>query len=232
MNWTGNRIRAIAVTFLASSSVAALTVPRQAAPVAATATPPPDEAAAPVATEAIFKGGADSLVARAVGSAEGTRTADGAKTPAFYGHKDPGNGVWNLGSFSFQHGAKTPEQADEKQLLTLQQQAAELQQKAADKGIALDLPETLNAIDLANQAPQAALDRGGFIDWLADAKNRGMAGEDAIVWARTRSFLDPDSQRWNAPGLGNNVHSISKDQERRMQAIARTIKQAARPGTP
>ena len=47
--------------------------------------------------------------------------------------------------------------------------------------------------------------------------------EAAIAWARTRSFLDPDSGRWNAPGLNNDVRTISADQERRQQAIARAI---------
>jgi len=185
------------------------------------------------ATDPIFEGGAESLVARTVGSAEGTRTAEGLRTPAYYGHKDPGNGVWNLGSFSYQHGAKSPEAADERQLARLQTQAATLQQKAAAKGLALTLEEHLNGIDLANQAPMAALDRGGYIDWLADAKKLGMTGAEAVLWARTRSFLNPDTQQWNAPGLGNNINSISRDQERRMQAIARALSsyQAQKPST-
>jgi hypothetical protein len=78
----------------------------------------------------LFEGGSDSLVARAVGSAEGTRTPEGHRNPAYYGHVDPGNGVWNLGSFSYQHGASSPEEADAKQLARLRQQAQVLQQKA------------------------------------------------------------------------------------------------------
>lgn len=171
----------------------------------------------------IFHGGSDSLVARAVGSAEGTRTAEGTPTLAYYGHTDPGNGVWNLGTFSYQHGADTPEEADLRQLQRLQAQAAVIQQKALDHGLELSLEETLNGIDLANQAPMAALGKGGYVDWLAQARTMGMAGQEAIAYSRTRSFLDPDTQRWNAPGLGNNVYSISHDQERRMLAIARTL---------
>ncbi|WP_316789974.1 hypothetical protein [Thermoleptolyngbya oregonensis] len=171
--------------------------------------------------EALFHGGADSLVARVVGSAEGTRAADGQRTKAYYGHTDPGNGMWNLGSFSYQHGASSPEEADERQLRRLQKQADLLQRKAASHGISLTLEELLNGIDLANQAPMAALDRGGYIDWLAEARRRGMQGESAILWARTRAFIDPDTQQWNAPGLGNTADSISRDQDRRMRAIAR-----------
>ncbi|NJO11557.1 MAG: hypothetical protein HC873_20105 [Leptolyngbyaceae cyanobacterium SL_1_1] len=171
----------------------------------------------------LFQGGTDSLVARAVGSAEGTRTPEGLRTSAFYGHVDPGNGVWNLGTFSYQHGAQSPEEADDKQLQRLQAQSEVIQQKATGYSIELTLAEKLNALDLANQSPRAALSRGGYMDWLAEARKLGMSGSDAILWARTRSFLDPDTQRWNAPGLGNNVSSISRDQERRMRAIARAV---------
>lgn len=170
----------------------------------------------------LFEGGSNSLVAKAVGSAEGTRTPDGGKTQAYYGHVDPGNGAWNLGSFSYQHGATTPEEADEKQLRRLQRQAQELQQQATANRITLTLEEKLNGIDLANQSPAAALDRG-YIVWLTAARNMGLSGSEAVLWARTRSYLDPDSGRWNAPGLGNTIHSISHDQERRMNAVNRAI---------
>ncbi len=173
--------------------------------------------------QSLFEGGTDSLVARAVGSAEGTRTPEGHKNPAYFGHTDPGNQVWNLGTFSYQHGASTPEEADAKQLKRLQQQTQLLSQKAQAKGLTLSPEELLNGIDLANQAPLAALDRGGYIDWLQEAQALGMTGAEAIVWARTRSFIDPDTQRWNAPGLGNNIYSIAHDQERRANAIARAM---------
>lgn len=195
--------------------------------------PPKAEAPQPVAAktfqysfenfQVLFEGGTDSLVARAVGSAEGTRTPEGHKNPAYYGHVDPGNGVWNLGTFSYQHGAQSPEDADDRQLRRLQTQTEKLRQKALNHGLQLSQEELLNGIDLANQAPLAALDRGGYIDWLKEAHKLGMTGSEAIVWARTRSFIDPDTQRWNAPGLGNNVYSISHDQERRANAIARAI---------
>jgi hypothetical protein len=166
-----------------------------------------------------FVGGSDSLVAKAVGTAEGTRTPEGHRTPAYYGHTDPGNGARNLGTFSYQHAAHSPEDADAKQLSRLQKQAANLQVQAETVGLELTLAERLNGIDLANQSPRAALDREGYIDRLAQAHQMRLQGSEAILWARTRSFLDPDSQRWNAPGLGNNVHSITHDQQRRQRAI-------------
>lgn len=173
----------------------------------------------------MFQGDSDSLVAIAVGNAEGTRTPSGGKTRAYSGHSDPGNGVWNLGSFSYQHGADTPEEADAKQLKRLQSQTQELMEGASEKGLSLTVEAVLNGIDLANQSPAAALSRGGYIDRLAQAEEMGLQGTEAILWARTRSYLDPDSGRWNAPGLGNTVGSITHDQQRRMDAIASALEQ-------
>jgi hypothetical protein len=176
----------------------------------------------------IFSGGSNSLVARAVGSAEGTRTPEGHKTSAYHGHTDPGNGVWNLGSFSYQHEAANPEEADEKQLARLAQQDQSLREKAIALGIPeyeADLSVRLNGIDLANQSPLAALadDGGGYIDRLKQAQEMGLIGSEAVLWARVRSYLDPDTNQWNAPGLGNTVENISHDQQRRMDAIDRAF---------
>jgi hypothetical protein len=175
----------------------------------------------------LFRGGSDSLVARAVGTAEGTRTPEGDKTTAYYGHVDPGNRRWNLGSFSYQHGARSPEQADAAQLQRLQAQFAVIQAKADAQGLALSLPEQLNAIDLANQAPLAALAPEGYVDQLQRAKDQGLHGDEAVLQARTEAFWDPDRQQWDAPGLGNQADSIRQDQARRLDAIARTIRVAA-----
>ncbi|HEY9696799.1 MAG TPA: hypothetical protein V6D10_06025, partial [Trichocoleus sp.] len=40
---------------------------------------------------------------------------------------------------------------------------------------------------------------------------------------RVRSFLNPETKRWDAPGLGNSEKRITADQARRMDAIARAI---------
>ncbi|MEP0921166.1 hypothetical protein [Leptolyngbya sp. ST-U4] len=205
--------------------------PFKPAPTAAAPTPTaPVSPATPAATltaapalNALFAGNENSLVAKAVGSAEGTRTPDGSRNPAYYGHTDPGNGVWNLGSFSYQHAATSPEDADAKQLARLRKQADQILQKASDKGLALTLSEKLNGIDLANQAPLAALGQQGYVDWLAVAKSEGQPEADAVLSARVRSFINPQTQRWDAPGLGNNEVRITQDQARRMQAIDRAI---------
>ncbi|MEM6425812.1 MAG: hypothetical protein AAF728_11730, partial [Cyanobacteria bacterium P01_D01_bin.128] len=183
---------------------------------------PQDSPAAPD-LNSLFEGGADSLVAKAIGIAEGTRTASGGYTAAYYGHIDPGNQAWNLGSFSYQHGADSPEAADAKQLQRLRAQAAQLRSQSAAQSISLNLKQTLNGLDLANQAPATALGRSGYISRLTQAQNLGLRGDEAILWARTRAFLNPNTQQWNAPGLGNNIEQITRDQSRRQQAIQKAI---------
>ncbi|MEM7064960.1 MAG: hypothetical protein AAF572_17595 [Cyanobacteria bacterium P01_B01_bin.77] len=173
----------------------------------------------------IYKGGSKSLVARVIGSAEGTRTANGQPTRAYYGHTDPGNGVWNMGTFSYQHGAHSPEEADRKQLKRLERQGKQIARQANQAELNMSLGEILNGLDLANQSPRAALEQGGYVDRLVQAKQHGMKHGDAIVWARTYSYLDPATQRWNAPGLGNTLPSIRKDQNRRHEAVAKAFDQ-------
>lgn len=172
--------------------------------------------------QTLFEGNSASLVAKAVGAAEGTRTPDGGKTWAYQGHRDPGNGVWNLGTFSYQHGATSPEEADAKQLRRLQRQAEILRQQAAAAGLSLTLEEELNGIDLANQSPSAALDRG-YINRLKEAKNYGLTGTQAIIYARSRAYIDPTTGRLKAPGLGNQMSLVERDQTRRYQAIEQAI---------
>lgn len=184
---------------------------------------PPPVAQTQNPLQPLFDGDTDSLVARAVGSAEGTRTPSGAITRAYYGHTDPGNQVWNMGTFSYQHGATSPQEADQKQLKRLQSQTQVLKQRAKNQGLNLTLEETLNGIDLANQSPLAAIGRVGYIERLAEAKANGYVGTEAIVVARTRSYINPNTQRWNAPGLGNTQESITRDQQRRANAVASTI---------
>lgn len=95
--------------------------------------------------------------------------------------------------------------------------------------MSLTIEEILNGIDLANQSPRAALEREGYIDWLAKAHAQGMRGADAILWARVHSFIEPTTQQWNAPGLGNSQDRITRDQQRRMWAIWDTIATVQQP---
>jgi hypothetical protein len=176
----------------------------------------------PTATP-LFQGGSASLVAKAVGSAEGTRRPDGGKNPAYKGHVDPGNGKWNLGSFSYQHGASSPEEADVKQLRRLQLQYQMIQDQAKKRGLTLGVEEQLNAIDLANQSPLAALEADGYIDRLAQAYQQGYRGGDAILQARVYSYFNTRTNFWDAPGLGNTEASIRHDQARRQAEVASAL---------
>jgi hypothetical protein len=156
----------------------------------------------------------------AIGGAEGTRRPDGGKNPAYHGHVDPGNGVWNLGSFSWQHGASSPEEADRRQMKRLFRQAVELEERSVRAGLKLSVEEILNGADLANQAPLAALsgDGAAYMDRLKQAKVKGLTGIAAIVDARAKSYIN-GSGRLNAPGLGNSMSAVYRDQERRTIAI-------------
>jgi hypothetical protein len=170
----------------------------------------------------LFQGGSNSLVAIAVGNAEGTRTVEGLRTSAYHGHRDPGNAKWNLGSFSYQHCSScTPAQADAKQLTRLRSQ---MQVILRQYGGTMSEPEILNGIDLANQAPLAAMGNGAYPDRLKQAKRNGLKGADAITWARVWSYFDSNKQAWDAPGLGNQYDSIKRDQKRRQVAIEKVVK--------
>lgn len=185
----------------------------------------------PYDLDILFEGNSYSLVAKAVGSAEGTRTPSGGYTRFFNGHTDPGNGVWNLGTFSYQHGASSPEEADAKQLRRLMRQASDIRHRAARSGIQLGLEEELNGIDLANQSPLAALGNPGYAEWLTQAYDNGLSGQDAILWARVQGYWDVSRGRWNAPGLGNTEPLIRRDQNRRMQAVAQAIAHRSTPAS-
>lgn len=191
--------------------------------------PEPLKAVAKILTNpsSLFAGGSDSIIAIAVGNAEGTRSPTGQKTNAYYGHIDPGNAKHNVGTFSYQHCPAncTPAIADKLQLSRLQNQALEIQRKAKTQGVKLDKEALINGIDLANQAPLAALSSGGYIDRLKQAHAKGLKGSNAVLWARTQSYFDPDRGRWDAPGLGNNHPQIEADQQRRLNAISAALKQ-------
>jgi hypothetical protein len=185
--------------------------------------------------------GSDSPVAIAIGAAEGTRQPDGDKNPAYYWHRDPGNGADNFGTFSYQHlsagqtksvaqqptttakrqvAAKQglPEISDQAQLKKLQRMEDQLRQQAQERGIALSTLELVNGLDLANQSEAAALERLGYVDRLAQSKTQVADPDDQIHLARTNSYWDPDRNAWNAPGLGG-PEDIRRDQVRRASEV-------------
>lgn len=177
----------------------------------------------------LFTGGSESLVARTVGAAEGTRNPDGSKTTIYEGHIDPGNGVWNRGTFSYQFGNTenlSPEEADRRQIAKIQRiyESVMLPKAKQHEVTPLTLMEELNGIDLINQAPLAVTEADGYIERLAEVKKRGLQGEEAILEARVWAFWDSAKGGWDAPGLRayddlGKEASIRHDQKRRMKMI-------------
>jgi len=194
---------------------------------------PAEKAATNSGGEKLFQGGSESLVARTVGAAEGTRAADGGKTSLYEGHTDPGNGVWNRGTFSYQFGNEenlTADEADRRQMAKIQRiYDSVMLPKAAEKSITpLTLAEEINGIDLINQAPLAVTEEGGYVERLAEAKKKGLSGDEAILEARVWAFWDAGKGDWDAPGLRayddlGKEASIRHDQDRRMGMINQAL---------
>ncbi len=184
--------------------------------------------------EDLFAGGSDSIVARTVGAAEGTRSPDGGKTDIYEGHVDPGNGVWNRGTFSYQFGNQenlSAEEADRRQLAKIKRiyESVMLPKAQQHRVAPLTLAEEINGIDLINQAPLAVTEEGGYIERLAEAKQaKGLTGHEAILEARVWAFWDSEKGGWDAPGLRayddiSKEASIRHDQKRRMNMIDQAL---------
>ena len=152
-----------------------------------------------------------------IGAAEGTRDKNCNPTAAYEGHTDPGNGADNLGTFSYQHGANSPADADQRQLARLRQAEQDLQAQSGSKfGQPLSKPALGAALDLWNQAPLAS---ESFVDHLPTAK----PSTAQIIEARSRSYIDPSTGKLDAPGLGNNPAQVEADQTRRTDEVLRQL---------
>ncbi|MEO0373243.1 MAG: M23 family metallopeptidase [Cyanobacteria bacterium P01_A01_bin.17] len=149
----------------------------------------------------------------AIGAAEGTRNSDCTPNEQYNGHIDPGNGAHNLGTFSYQHGADSPAEADRKQLRRLRRAEKDLQAQADEKwGKPLSKVAITTALDLWNQSPKAGND---FVHHLP----RPAPSAAEIVDARTKAYVDPDTGQLDAPGLGNDSAQVERDQARRTDAV-------------
>lgn len=183
--------------------------------------------------DSAFEGGSQSLIARAVGTSEGNRTPEGGFTESYKGHTDPGNGVANIGSFSYQvhqGGASTPEEADALWLNRLKEQMPNYAAKVQAAGLDPNDGRLLaNFTDLYTQAPAAAVGAGGFLDRLGEIKAAG-GSYDAILQARLNSYRNPSTGALDAPGFGNSLERLTADQRRRMDALESVL--AKSPATP
>ena len=159
----------------------------------------------------------DREITCAIGAAEGTRDLNCKPNQHYAGHTDPGNGAANIGTFSYQHGAKSPEEADKKQLQRIRAAEEELQAAAAAKwGKPLSVTALAAALDLFNQSPEAAVD---FVEHLPTANPT----EAQIIEARSRSYVNPVTGRLDAPGLGNDAQQVEADQARRTGEVVESL---------
>jgi S-layer homology domain len=156
----------------------------------------------------------------AIGMAEGTRTVDGRPTRAYWGHTDPGNGARNMGSFSYQHGARSPQEADLLQLQRLYPHVNALQATAQEYGMQLSVMELVAGVDLANQAPLAT---PYYIGLLKQAHELGYDEMQSILEARAHSYINPDTQQLEAGGFRNDWYQLRNDQARRLAAMYYTL---------
>ena len=150
----------------------------------------------------------------AIGINEGTRTANGGYTQAYYGHTDPGNGKRNVGTVSAQQGG-TPGTSDRRWAGLLTGTATVAQPFLARLGVK---PGTVgfnrlmfNVMDLRVQAPAAV---GDFIKRIPQLIKQGLTIE-AIAKARADSFFIPGTNRLDAPGFGNSYSRLFADQRSR-----------------
>ena len=183
-----------------STAAAATPAPRASTPTAAA---PSGNVGAPVAAHqgapagktsdlrAMFNPalGSNAPAAIIIGNAEGTRTPTGGKTWAYAGHIDPGNGVGNRGSFSYQHGeaGMTPAQADTAQLTKLTGQIPAFEAAARKAGIDPNNIAVATAyFDLFNQSESAA---ARFLNQIGYLKDAGVSTQ-SLTELRFRSFVD------------------------------------------
>jgi hypothetical protein len=168
----------------------------------------------------LLEGGVDSPVAICVGTSEGTRTPDGRKTAAWAGHVDPGNGAHNQGSFSYQHSAASPKDADLQQIKKLRDVLLPKFLKALPNGWLKEKSHFqilfLVAADLFTQSEIACISKGGFLDHF---KIQDIFPPTKLIQWRVMSYIDPTTGELDAPGFSNNLERLKADQRRRTEAV-------------
>ncbi|HEY8880912.1 MAG TPA: TIGR02594 family protein [Roseateles sp.] len=176
--------------------------------------------------------GSNAAAAIVIGSAEGTRRPDGGFTAAYGGHTDPGNAVHNRGSFSYQHAATSPADADRRQLQTLQGQLPAYEAAARRAGLDPSNARLASAyLDLYNQSPSAA---GRFLSQLGTLRGQPLDAAH-LTQLRFNSFVDAASgERFRLSGggqAGSGFVNIARNQlhrtptEAEVQAVIRADQQ-------
>lgn len=177
--------------------------------------------------------GSNAGFAVLIGNAEGNRMANGGFVkPNYYGHKDPGDGLWNIGSFSRANArfpnsppARSPEEADKMHLQHMQ--GAKAKYVDAMNKAGLDPNNALLAsvyFDAFNQSERAAA-KMLAPENLNYLKGKELSIETMKEW-RVGGFVNLQTgQRWkNASGspVGGGLAKIANRE---------TMKKYGRPAT-
>jgi hypothetical protein len=164
----------------------------------------------------------DSVGTIALGAAEGTRTRDGNRTEAWTQHIDPGNGATNKGTFSWQLGATSAEEADRKALERIKSEAVpQLIQMAAQERVGFDVETLIQGADLWNQSPDAG---AGFVRNFKQCLQQNYSSNRALLLcARSQSFYSPTTGELEASGFGSDSTWLEEDQSRRIEAIQQVL---------
>ncbi len=136
----------------------------------------------------------------AVGVAEGNLTPTGKPTTIYLGHTDPGNFATNKGFCSWNKSQNiSVAEADVLCLKALQWQSVATENRMIDLGLK---PENhkkaiIMGTDLWNQSNSAG---PNFPLAYKVAKNKGLEGQDAYIWARVEAFRNKQKEL-DASGL-------------------------------
>lgn len=159
----------------------------------------------------------------AIGNAEGTLTSTGTPTWAYYGHTDPANRVTNRGFASWQASpVKDAREADQKAMQRIKTQCVPYTFKTFKQaGLTLTPRLLVESCDIWIQAPRAAVD---FASNIKGCQQRGELGEEAILCARIKNYIDPATGQFDVAAIFAQPGTLEADQQRRMGAIAATLK--------
>ena len=152
----------------------------------------------------------DDVLKRAIGRAEGTRDVNGNPNSAYHGHDDPlqSGSCKNQGSFSYQHCAANPEEADRKWLAVLRERAMPRIQSQSEArfGEPLSSAAMVVALDGYTQSPDAGLRFVGFLATYDPTPEQLIAARIAALEA-------------SRAALGGRPMNVPRDQRRRVLAV-------------
>lgn len=151
----------------------------------------------------------DQEIICSIGASEGTRDQNCRPNQHWYGHDDPvQNGrCRNLGTFSYQHCADSPEAADAAWLVVLRKTENDMQAEAKSRfGSYLSSKAIATGLDAFTQSPHAST---VYVRNLPSAN----PSFEEVAQARIKSL------NWSRSVLGGGRMNVSADQRRRVSRI-------------